>query len=90
MGRAEGCCSTCIFVQTLSLVMSSLDTKHLSVLSTGHPDPRSLANSQQKENRHLRPEYCSGSEVLSPGAALNLSNEGSFKGTCEVLYWFHE
>ena len=44
--RAEGWWSTCIFVQAVSLVMSSLDGKHLSVFYNGNPDPGSLANTE--------------------------------------------
>lgn len=44
--KAEGWRSTCIFVQTLTLMMSSFDSKHLSVFYNGDPDPGSLANTE--------------------------------------------
>lgn len=49
--------STCIFVQTSALVMSSLDSKHLSVFQSGSPDPRSLVDEGVNEgDHHLRPK----------------------------------
>lgn len=47
--------STCIFIQTSVLVMSSLNSKHLSVFYNGNPDPRSLAKHGVNEgDHHLR------------------------------------
>lgn len=44
--KAEGWWSTCIFVQTLTLMMSSFNSKHLSVFYNGDPGPGSLANTK--------------------------------------------
>lgn len=88
-GRPEGgWWSTCIFVQTLSLVMSSLDSKHLSVFYNGNPDPESLANIESiKETTiwglKLARATVSGGSV----AVLNLLKRGRFiHRTCNELF----
>lgn len=81
--------STCIFVQTLSLVMSSLDGKHLSVFYNGNPDPGSLANTESKRETTIwGTETGLGLQCLEVLlSVLTLLKRGWFtQGTCNELF----
>lgn len=49
--KVEGWRSTCVFVQTLTRVMSPLNSKHLSVFHNGDPDPGVISEHRVNDGR---------------------------------------